>query len=107
MATNVFVNLSAASRLIGLNLAVVSKRASQGKYGPTRLSPAGEVLVSTHGLALAGRRYITDQQIAAAKAGKPLPPASYDSTEIWPLRRRTIDEIGASVARTIHQSEQE
>jgi hypothetical protein len=54
-----WVQLFVASRLVGVDPSVVTKRASAGCFGPTRFVPrAGrsEIHVSTRGLELASSR---------------------------------------------------
>jgi hypothetical protein len=99
------VSLNVASRLVGLDPSVVSKRASAGRYGPTKSVPrAGrpEVHVSTRGLELASGRLIPDAQIQAARAGRPLPPAQFEIKPARPHKIPSIDEIGAQVVREWH-----
>jgi hypothetical protein len=70
-----WVNLLVASRLIGLDPSVISRRAGEGRYGPTKSVPRQgkpEVHVSTKALELVSGRLISDTQIAAARAGEPL-----------------------------------
>jgi hypothetical protein len=102
MAKNVWVSETTASRLIGLDAALISKRAHKGKYGPTRPgAKPKEILVTTRGLEMAARRSITSTQIAAAEAGQPLPTAFGEGPGaiIHRQPRYTIDEIGADVVR--------
>lgn len=105
-----WVNLRTASALVGTDIALLSKRSRAGHYGPLRHARFGEVLVSSHGLELACRVVLTDPQIDAAIAGRPLPPGPYDPDFTFrnlslPRRRLSIDEIGARVIRTRHKED--
>jgi len=97
-----WVPLYVASRLIGLDPSVLSRRAAEGRLGPTRSIPRHgkpEIHVSTRGLELASGRLISDAQIQAARAGKPL---WRWGTVDPPKRPPAIEIIGATVVRTPH-----
>jgi hypothetical protein len=98
-----WVPLYVASRLIGLDPSVLSRRAAEGRLGPTRSvarrQGKPELHVSTRGLELASGRLISDAQIQAARAGEPLWPFG---TIDPPKRPAAIEIIGATVARTPH-----
>jgi hypothetical protein len=102
-----WVPLHVASRLIGLDPSVVSRRAAEGRYGLTRSVPRQgkpEVHVSTKGLELASSRLITAGQIAAARAGRVLPlPPVYAVDNLKGRKPPPIEVIGATVAREFHE----
>lgn len=98
-----WVNLTTASRLVGLDVALLSKRAAQGKYGPTRRitgQPTPELQIMLRGLELAARRTWSTAQLAAAKAGTPLPPDGYRGPDLFPRRQRTLEQRGAALVAT-------
>lgn len=99
-----WVSSIVASRLIGLDVALLVRRAKRGCYGPTQHSANGELLISTRGLELAARCFISNAQLEAAKAGKPL-PADLVPPPITTRRRRSIEEIGRTVLMTYHAQE--
>jgi len=67
-----WINQTIASRLAGVDLALFSKNAKHGCYGPIKPGPNGEIKVSTLGLELACQTVFTAEQIAAARAGRPI-----------------------------------
>jgi hypothetical protein len=89
-----WVTSEIAGRLIGADKPVLEGRALQCRYGPTRRTANGEILVSTTGLGMAARTRFTETQIQAAQVGKPLPKNPFAPL---PSRRYSRDEIGFAV----------
>jgi hypothetical protein len=103
-AANQWLNLATASRLLGQDVGLATKRNAEGRYGVSKKGSApNEVLVTLRGLELAARRVWTNAQVEAAKANRPLPPdPAYFNLDFPPNRNRrprlSVDEIGARTA---------
>lgn len=95
-----WVNLTIASRLIGVKEPMLGRRARRGCYGPIKIGTNGALLISTRGLELAARCFFGCEQIEAAKAGEPLPGDRPYS--LITRRRHSIEEIGRAVVMTQH-----
>ena len=96
-----WITTEVSSRLIGVDPDLIRSRAKRGRYGPTQQRADGEILISTRGLELAGRCFFSQAQIAAAKAGKPLPP-DFAAPFVITRKRRSVEEIGRIVLMTEH-----
>lgn len=88
-----------ASRLMGLDEALIEQRGRDGHYGKVRREGRA-VWYSVKGLECAGRRSISQEQIEAAKADRPLPRVSNYFNSVDRKRpHMSIDEIGAATVR--------
>ena len=96
LAPNQWIGLSAVARLLGMDHALVFKRAITGKYGPITRGTSGQVFVSLAGLENAARWTWTVAQLEAADAGLPLPPGDpVDGRYHRPRRKPSVDEVAA------------
>jgi hypothetical protein len=68
-----WLDITTASRLVGLSRELVLRRARAGKYGPVKQSGdrSDAIEISSYGLSLVAGRFFSDTYIEAARAGKP------------------------------------